>query len=68
MIVFDVNDLVAAEAKFVAAGGTLETLDPSLDDDTIFFGRDPDGNLLGFQDVPDSSVFSSQNFVNNGAE
>ncbi|MEL6686345.1 MAG: VOC family protein [Pseudomonadota bacterium] len=68
MIVFDVNDLAAAEAKFVAAGGTLETLDPSLDDDTIFFGRDPDGNLLGFQDVSDASVFSSQNFANNGAE
>ncbi len=68
MIVFDVNDLAAAEAKFVEAGGVLETLDPSLDDETVFFGRDPDGNLLGFQDVPDSSVFSSQNFANNGAE
>jgi catechol 2,3-dioxygenase-like lactoylglutathione lyase family enzyme len=68
MIVFDVNDLAGAEAKFVEAGGVLETLDPSLDDETIFFGRDPDGNLLGFQDVPDSSIFSSQNFANNGAE
>lgn len=68
MIVFDVTDLDAAKAKFVAAGGVMVTEPKMLNDGDVFFGRDPDGNLLGFQTLPMGSPFSAKNFKNNGLE
>ena len=66
MIVFDVADLEAATAKFIEAGGTIETEPEAMDGGQIVFGRDPDGNILGLQQAPQDAVVSSQNFSGNG--
>jgi predicted enzyme related to lactoylglutathione lyase len=66
MIVFEVADLQAARESLLAAGGTTVTDVAPMDGGSIFFGRDPDGNLLGFQTTPPDAVVSSQNFDGNG--
>lgn len=68
MIVFDVSDMVVARDRLLAAGGVIVSEGKKLDDESIIFARDPDGNLLGFQKLPDQSPLSSQNFLNNGLE
>lgn len=68
MIVFDVEDLSAAQEKFVAAGGTIETEPEQMDGGEIVFGRDPDGNLIGLQQAPADAVISAKNFSGNGME
>ena len=66
MIVFDVADLALARDKLMAAGGTIVSEQQAMDGGQIMFGRDPDGNLLGFQVVASDATVSSQNFENNG--
>lgn len=66
MIVFDVTDLAAAKEKLLAAGGSVVTEPTSMDGGEIFFGRDIDSNLLGFQVLDASSPLSAQNFADNG--
>ena len=68
MIVFDVTDLAAAKERLIAAGGSVVLEGKPMDDADILFGRDPDGNLLGFQKFAGNSVLSAQNFANNGLE
>lgn len=68
MIIFDVNNVEAIREKFEAAGGTLETDIMPIDDGAGFYGRDPDGNILGFVKSPSTSAYSSQNFSGNGTE
>lgn len=65
MIVFDVTDLATVRNMLVQAGGTI-VLEKPLDGVQTLFGRDPDGNLLGFQKLPEDSILSSQNFADNG--
>lgn len=66
MIVFDVEDIAAAQDKLMAAGGTIVGEAKPMDGGMILFARDLDNNLLGFQQFPADSVFSSQNFANDG--
>ena len=66
MIVFDVTDLETAREKLIAAGGTVVTEAQAMDDGSILFGRDLDGNLLGFQVLAADAVLSSQNFEDSG--
>lgn len=66
MIVFDVSDMDAARKRLTDAGGTIVSGPAPIDGGQIMFGRDPDGNLLGLQLVAKDSVFSSQNFKDNG--
>ena len=66
MIVFDVSDLAVARASLLAAGGEVVSEVAQMDAGEIFFGRDPDGNLLGFQVTSPDAVVSSQNFDGNG--
>ena len=66
MIVFDVVDVDAAREKLINAGGTVVGDVKPMDGGQILFGRDPDGNLLGFQAVSSEAVFSSQQFKDNG--
>lgn len=66
MIVFDVSNLDAARDRFRDAGGVVLTDTEPMDGGEIFFGRDPDGNLLGFQVVASDAVVSSKNFEDNG--
>lgn len=66
MIVFDVLDLDAATAKFIEAGGTIDTARETMDGGEIVFGRDPDGNIIGLQTAPADALVSSQNFSGNG--
>lgn len=66
VIVFDMNDVEAVRKKFIDAGGQIQTDIGAIDDGTGFYGRDPDGNLLGFVKSPAASKFSSQNFSGNG--
>lgn len=66
MIVFDVLSIAAAREKLLAAGGSIVTETEQMDGGEIFFGRDPDGNLLGFQVVSSEATVSSQNFEDNG--
>ncbi|MEP2989835.1 MAG: VOC family protein [Parasphingorhabdus sp.] len=66
MIVFDVSDMKATRKRLVDAGGTVVSEPTPMDGGQIMFGRDPDGNLLGLQTVAKTSVFSAQNFKDNG--
>ncbi|MEM7360854.1 MAG: VOC family protein [Pseudomonadota bacterium] len=66
MIVFDVTDLAAAKEKLLAAGGSVITEPTAMDGGQIFFGRDIDSNLLGFQVLEAGSPLSAQNFADNG--
>ncbi|MEO1041026.1 MAG: VOC family protein [Pseudomonadota bacterium] len=66
MIVYDVNSVEAARERLIEAGARSVTEIISADGGQIVFARDPDGNLLGFQKVPSTSVFSSQHFADNG--
>jgi catechol 2,3-dioxygenase-like lactoylglutathione lyase family enzyme len=66
MVMFDVGDLAAAEALVREAGGTVVSDTLAMDGGEAFFARDPDGNLLGFQRLPQTSVFTSRNFPDNG--
>lgn len=66
MIVFDVAGLDAAREKLIAAGGEVISDVEAMDGGEIFFGRDPDGNLLGFQFAPAGAAISAQNFEDNG--
>jgi catechol 2,3-dioxygenase-like lactoylglutathione lyase family enzyme len=67
MVVFDVTDLALAKQKLIAAGGTVETQPQDMDGGKIFFGRDLDNNLLGFQLLEASSPYSAKNFENDGS-
>lgn len=66
MIVFDVSDIEAARMRLTSAGGTIVSEPEAFEGGQIMFGRDPDGNLLGLQKAPKESVFSAQNFKDNG--
>ena len=66
MIMFDVSDLEAARKRLIDAGGTIVSKKTAMDGGQVIFGHDPDGNLLGLQEISDDSVFSSQNFKDNG--
>ncbi len=66
MIVFDVTDLNAAREKLTEAGGVIVSDAEAMDGGEMFFGRDPDGNLLGFQVAPANAAVSAQNFEDNG--
>jgi len=66
MVVFDVTSLAAAKEKLLAAGGSIEIEEGMLDGAPALFGRDPDGNLLGFQVLPEDSHLTAKNFANNG--
>lgn len=65
-IVFDVTNIDAARDKLEEAGGEVVGEVQSLDGGQILFGRDPDGNLLGFQSLIMSAAASSQKFKDNG--
>ena len=66
MVMFDVDDLAAAESLVREAGGTIVSSILAMDGGEAFFARDPDDNLLGFQRLPQTSVFTSRNFPDNG--
>ena len=66
MVMFGVADLAAAESLVREAGGTIVSGTLAMDGGEAFFARDPDGNLLGFQHLPQTSVFTSRNFPDNG--
>lgn len=67
MIVFDVTDLDAAQQRLIDAGGVLIGGVGKVDGADIVFGRDPDGNLIGLQVLPASSIYSAKNFADQGA-
>lgn len=68
MIMFDVTNLETAKQMLLDAGGSVVTKTHLLNGGKTFFGRDPDGNLLGFQTLAAKSPFSAKNFKNNGME
>ena len=59
MIVLDVSDAALAAKKLVEAGGELVSDAKTIDAGIMSFGRDPDGNLLGFLQVDTSSPYSA---------
>jgi catechol 2,3-dioxygenase-like lactoylglutathione lyase family enzyme len=66
MIVFDVSDMQITRERLLTAGADIISEDKKLDGESIIFARDPDGNLLGFQTLPDTSPLSAQKFSGNG--
>ncbi len=66
MVVFDVTDLDGARQRLLDAGGILLDDHGSLDGAPMIFGRDPDGNLIGLQALPQSSIYSAKNFADQG--
>ncbi len=66
MIVFDVSDIEAARERVLEAGGAIVSEPGQMDGGDILFARDPDGNLIGLQTLPENSVFSAANFPDNG--
>lgn len=64
MIVFDVTDPAAALDRLESAGGARVSKPSAMDGGEIAFGRDPDGNLLGFfRPGPGESAFSTRGLV-----
>jgi hypothetical protein len=49
-------------------GGRIVSGVLARDGDEAFFARDLDGKLLGFQDLPQESFFTSRNFSDNGSQ
>ncbi len=66
MIVFDVVSLDGAREKLTGAGGSVVSEKQAMDGGEIFFGRDPDGNLLGFLVPAEDSVFATSRFDLSG--
>ena len=66
LVMFDAANLDAASDLVVRAGGILVSEPQEMDGGRAFFARDPDGNLLGFQEVASQSPVSSRNFADNG--
>ncbi len=66
MIVFDVVDIETVKAKLVEAGGSVVTDVENRDGGELFFGRDPDGNLLGFLSGGPGSPYSAAIFNDSG--
>ncbi|MEM9407693.1 MAG: VOC family protein [Acidobacteriota bacterium] len=62
MVVFEVDDVADVGKAVSAAGGTIVSEPESIDGGTIQFGRDPDGNLLGFFAPPEGSPLSARRF------
>ena len=61
MIVFDVTDPVVALQRLESAGGAQVAGPSPMDGGKIAFGRDPDGNLVGFfSPGSDASSFSTR--------
>lgn len=64
MIVFHVSDPAVALQSLEAAGGLRVTAPSVMDGGQIAFGRDPDGNLIGFfRPGSDASPFSTRGLV-----
>lgn len=64
MIVFDVSDPAVALRRLQDAGGIQVAAPSPMDGGQIAFGRDPDGNLIGFfRPGSDSSPFSTHGLV-----
>ena len=64
MIVFDVSDPALALRRLQDAGGIHVAAPSPMDEGHIAFGRDPDGNLIGFfRPGSDSSPFSTHGLV-----
>ncbi len=64
MVVFDVSDPALALKRLEEAGGLRVAAPSPMDGGQIAFGRDPDGNLIGFfRPGSDSSPFSTQGLV-----
>jgi catechol 2,3-dioxygenase-like lactoylglutathione lyase family enzyme len=64
MIVFDVSDPAVALQKLQDAGGLRVAAPSAMDGGQIAFGRDPDGNLIGFfRPGSDASPFSTRGLV-----
>ena len=63
MVVFDVADLDAAKERLRSAGGEPVSETLAIEGGEIFFGRDPDQNLLGFAVLDEESILSSQRFA-----
>jgi len=66
MVVFDVTSIAAAKTKLLGAGGTVHIESMVMDGGEIMFGRDLDGNLLGFQSLAMDAQLSAQQFKDNG--
>lgn len=66
MVMFDVTDLALLRERLLAAGGSIVSEDNTLDGHPVLFARDPDGNLIGFQKLPDESPLSANKFLDNG--
>lgn len=66
MIVFDVGDLSMVKDLLIASGGSLIASTSGEGEIATVFGRDVDGNLLGFQQLDSDAAFSSQNFIDDG--
>lgn len=64
MIVFDVSNPAAALQSLEEAGGLRVAAPSAMDGGQIAFGRDPDGNLIGFfRAGSDASPFSTRGLV-----
>jgi len=67
MIVFNVTNLALAKEKLLAAGGTIELENKTMEGAQVLLGRDLDGNLLGFQALSKDSPYSAKHFKDDGS-
>ncbi len=66
LIMFEVDDLERAKALLLSAGGA-QLKSGMMDGAPVLLGRDPDGNLLGFQRLSVNDELSGARFIDNGA-
>ena len=66
VIMFEVSDIEAVADMLEQLGATITQKPTDIIDGKVMYARDPDNNLLGFQQLNPVSPFSAQRFKDNG--
>ena len=66
VIMFEVSDIAAVASVLEELGATITQKPTNISDGQVMYARDPDNNLLGFQQLNPTSPFSAQRFKDNG--
>ena len=66
VIMFEVADINRVAEVLTALDAVITLAPTAIDDGQVMYARDPDNNLLGFQQLDVRSPFSAQRFKDNG--
>ena len=66
VIMFEVSDINRVAEVLATLNATITLAPTEIEDGQVMYARDPDNNLLGFQQLSAQSPFSAQRFKDNG--